>query len=154
MRTAASAPVAALAAMSQEHAVTSRAARRGVATEDGRPRMKYLARALPLLALSISVAGVLAATPASAQPQAPSYLAGSVQLINNNGRVYYQKSCTYRGGSVSPPTKLSNGCAVRVWLYQYSNDTGYTLCVNPRSTTGAFARTYRAYWVSSNSANC
>jgi hypothetical protein len=118
--------------------------------------MKKLAKTMSILALAVPAAGVLAVGPASAAAVAPpvNYKAGYVTLTNASGGIAQSNDCSYRGGSMSPPKYAANGCAVRVWLYQNSNDSGYTLCINPRSSTGALGRSYRAYWVSSNSAKC
>jgi hypothetical protein len=118
--------------------------------------MKMFAKAVSILVLAAPAVGVLAVGSASAAPAMPlvNYKAGYVTLTNASGQISQRNECTYRGGSMSPPKYVANGCAVRVWLYQNSNDSGYTLCVNPRSSTGALGRTYRAYWVSSNSAKC
>ena len=118
--------------------------------------MKTFVKAVSILALAVPAVGVLAVGSASAAPVVPlvNYRAGYVTLTNASGQISQRNACTYRGGSMSPPKYVANGCAVRVWLYQNSNDSGYTLCVNPRYSTGALGRTYRSYWVSSNSANC
>jgi hypothetical protein len=118
--------------------------------------MKVFAKIIPILALAIPAAGVLIPGSASALAIVPNvnYRAGYVTLTNASGQISQRNPCTYRGGSMSPPKYVANGCAVRVWLYQNSNDTGYTLCINKRSSTGALGRTYRSYWVSNNSANC
>jgi hypothetical protein len=84
--------------------------------------------------------------PASATALIPlvNYKAGYVALTNASGGIAQRKACTYRGGSMSPPKYVANGCAVRVWLYQNSNDSGsYHLCINPRSSTGALGRGLR-----------
>ncbi|HLH57648.1 MAG TPA: hypothetical protein VKV33_00720 [Streptosporangiaceae bacterium] len=119
--------------------------------------MKTFAKAASILALAVPAVGVLAAGPASATALIPlvNYKAGYVTLTNASGGIAQRNACTYRGGSMSPPKYVANGCAVRVWLYQNSNDSGsYNLCINPRSSTGALGREYRSYWVSSNSAKC
>jgi hypothetical protein len=118
--------------------------------------MKTFAKTVSILALAIPAVGVAAVGSASAAPAVPlvNYKAGYVTLTNASGQISQRNDCTYRGGSMSPPLYIANGCAVRVWMYQNSNDTGYNLCVNPRSSTGALGRTYRSYWVSSNSAKC
>lgn len=66
-----------------------------------------------------------------------------------------QRSCA--GGTssnINPPTYVSNGCGTRVWLYQYTSHTGYNLCVNPNTSDGHLGRSYKAFWVSFNTANC
>jgi hypothetical protein len=52
------------------------------------------------------------------------------------------------------PNQASNGCATRVWLYENSNSSGYTLCLNPHSDTGTLHRTYREFYVSVNASRC
>jgi hypothetical protein len=52
------------------------------------------------------------------------------------------------------PIQAQNGCAVRVWLYQNSNRTGYRLCLNRHTNTGNFHRTYREFFISNNSSPC
>jgi hypothetical protein len=50
-------------------------------------------------------------------------------------------------------TSVENYCNVRVWLAQYSNGTGYKLCVSP----GYFVTIYRSYrdvGISTNGSNC
>jgi hypothetical protein len=117
--------------------------------------LKKIAKAMPVLMLVFSAAGIPIAASASAQaiPQV-NYRAGYVTLTNSSGQISQRNECSYRGGSMSPPKYIANGCSTRVWMYQNSNDSGYSLCVNPRSSTGALGRSYRSYWVSNNSQNC
>ncbi len=49
--------------------------------------------------------------------------------------------------------KVSNGCEVRVWLYENSNETGYSLCVRG-SSNATIGRTYQSFWISQNTASC
>jgi hypothetical protein len=68
---------------------------------------------------------------------------------------YINWYCTHgNGSSINPPSYVSNDCATRVWLYQYTSHTGYTLCISPYSRTGYLQRTYKAFWVSSNYSGC
>jgi hypothetical protein len=47
-----------------------------------------------------------------------------------------------------------NGCNVRVWLAEYSNGTGYTLCLSPYSGQVPIYRSYEDIGVSTNGSSC
>jgi hypothetical protein len=57
-----------------------------------------------------------------------------------------------------PPlgTYVENYCNVRVWLAEYSNGTGYELCISPNGNSGQvyIYRSYRDMGVSTNGSNC
>jgi len=70
---------------------------------------------------------------------------------------------TCRAGNHQPPAWLSlgeqplqviNGCNVRVWLSQYSDGTGYKLCISPGDGPINIYRPYRNIGVSTNSSRC
>jgi len=52
------------------------------------------------------------------------------------------------------PENVLNGCNVRVWLAEYSNGTGYTLCLSPYSNTVPIYRPYEDIGVSTNGSSC
>ncbi len=60
--------------------------------------------------------------------------------------------------ALSDPAKgawVTNDCNVRVWLHQYSNGTGYNLCISPSPSATVFIyRSYQNIYVSTNGANC
>ena len=51
-------------------------------------------------------------------------------------------------------TSVVNNCTVRVWLYEYADGSGYTLCLNPTSATGTLNRSYKRIYISGNKSNC
>jgi hypothetical protein len=86
----------------------------------------------------------------------PQYISGNVTFENSAGEIFESASCA-EGTSGSMPTRpyyAENGCGTRVWLYEYTSHTGYTLCLNKDSNTGYLQRSYKSFWVSFNSANC
>ena len=125
--------------------------------------------------LSLAGAFGIAATPASATTAAVNAKAAAIS-IDQAGASKAPAACPVENGffstwdstcagtlwscahgtssSLFPPMFASNGCGTRVWLYQNSNRTGYTLCITKGTATGHLNRTYRAFWVSSNTANC
>jgi hypothetical protein len=48
---------------------------------------------------------------------------------------------------------VQNNCDVRVWMYQNTNETGYNICVNPK-TGEDINRTYYSIYISTNTAKC
>ena len=52
------------------------------------------------------------------------------------------------------PLKVLSGCNVRVWLSQYSNGTGYKLCISPFDGPINIYRPYRDIGVSTNPNRC
>jgi hypothetical protein len=92
---------------------------------------------------------------AASRNAVPAYITGLVTFENSAGVIYGEASCTEgNSGSMSPPSYAENGCGTRVWLYEYTSHTGYTLCLDPYSNTGYLHRSYKSFWVSFNSADC
>ena len=52
------------------------------------------------------------------------------------------------------PEYVSNGCSTRTWLYQNRNETGYSLCLRPNSTTGHLNRSYQSFRVVASTKTC
>jgi hypothetical protein len=88
------------------------------------------------------------------------YVVGYVRLWYTGGRngtipcEYTHRSTRFAPGSGNWPTEAGNGCSTRVWLYQYADYTGATLCLNPHTNTGTLHSTWRRYRVTSNPARC
>jgi hypothetical protein len=92
---------------------------------------------------------------AASRSTVPDYIEGLVTFENGSGEIYAEASCAKgNSGSVSPPSYAENGCGTRVWLYEYTSHTGYTLCLDRYSNTGYLHRSYKSFWVSFNSAAC
>jgi hypothetical protein len=49
--------------------------------------------------------------------------------------------------TILPPEWVSNGCTTRVRLFQYQNETGYSLCLRPNTSTGHLHRGYNSFRV-------
>jgi hypothetical protein len=52
------------------------------------------------------------------------------------------------------PLYVSDGCSVRVWVYQGPGRSGYNLCITDGTSTGRLSRTYTYFWISSNRTPC
>jgi hypothetical protein len=143
----------------------------GLHTAGSWKKMIFLMAALGLL-LAVQLTGMSAAS------AAPSHPASYVTQLNGAhpdttpsgqfevgdpyyGNDFWFMNCT--AGNHSAPPHLSSPtpgstfvhsyCNVRVWLAQYSNGTGYKLCVSP----GDFVIIYRSYrdiGVSTNGSHC
>jgi hypothetical protein len=97
----------------------------------------------------------------SAPPDATlRYVNGAVSFGYSNGRWATAACSEGNSGSTRPssswpwPNRAGNGCAVRVWLYEYADYTGATLCLNPRTDTGILHQTWRRFRVTSNTSRC
>jgi hypothetical protein len=100
----------------------------------------------------------------SLRTNAPQIPATRCPFIPGHFVVYYNSGCTsnnewqcHSGTSSSlsqRPYNVSNSCSYRVWLYQYSNLTGDTLCITRGTRTGYLQRVWRAFWISFNTSNC
>jgi hypothetical protein len=78
--------------------------------------------------------------------------------------IFYGSDCSEEGqwacsdtgviniGSI--PLYASNGCEVRVWLYEGPGKDGYNLCLTGPTQTGRLSRTYENFWISTNYAAC
>ena len=44
--------------------------------------------------------------------------------------------------------EVLNGCSYRIWLDQYANGSGYSLCIKADSSTGALHRNYKRLYMS------
>jgi hypothetical protein len=121
-----------------------------------------------LLAIALGVAGASAAAAmparaatmpavhATAQPNAPEAPQVSVRYVTFVYSDGADAAVCFNGqeDSILAPEYVSNGCTTRVWLYQYSNETGYSLCLRPNSTTGHLNRTYHSFRVVASSKTC
>lgn len=111
--------------------------------------------AAPVHASVPSIASHALRTGAAANPATCNNYSGHFNIYYGYCGSPDKRSCA--GGTsttINPPTYVSNGCGTRVWLYEYTSHTGYTLCVNPNTSDGHLGRSYKAFWVSSNGANC
>jgi hypothetical protein len=83
-------------------------------------------------------------------------------FVYANGSTYTVADQPGRRDSTKPATEPGNGwpieainhCSTRVWLYQYADYTGATLCLNPNTHTGTLYSTWRRFYISTNSAPC
>ncbi len=92
---------------------------------------------------------------AASRSAIPDYITGLVTFENGAGEIYGDASCAEgNSGSMSPPSYAENGCGTRVWLYEYTSHTGYTLCLDKYSNTGYLHRSYKSFWVSFNTSEC
>jgi hypothetical protein len=132
-------------------------------------RWKTVRVALLTMALGVGGVSVAAAVPASAattpanasvhvasqlqSPKVPDPAVRYVTFIDSTGSEVAE---CFAGNedSILAPEYVSNGCTTRVWLYQYRDETGYSLCLRPNSTTGHLGRSYHSFRIVSNSANC
>ena len=60
------------------------------------------------------------------------------------------------GSSLFGVTAVANGCGTRVWLHQYSDGSGWSYCVSPRSytTLPGWAQWPQELLISANTAGC
>jgi hypothetical protein len=134
-------------------------------------QMRWKRIKLALLAIALGTAGAsfAAALPASAAtvpasagihvvaqpntPKVPEVAVRYVTFVDANGT---QVAVCFAGNedSITAPEYVSNGCNTRVWIYQYSDETGYSLCLRPNSTTGHLGREYHSFRIVSNRASC
>ena len=105
-----------------------------------------------ILAVAASALGVLAVTalPASAS--------NDVRIYTNTMPAggYDSYACTWGKpykAIADPAYSIVNNCSVRIWLYQYSDGTGYNYCVSPGATLDP-NRLYIRMWISYNTSNC
>jgi hypothetical protein len=127
------------------------------------------------LLLSMQVTGISAASAATSHQAAPVAQSHQAQpAITPSGTFHYAYPCTYgfcynsincTAGNHAAPANMKRGtqdsfvlndCNVRVWLAQYSNGTGYTLCLSPNAGT-VRVWLYRAFadvGVSTNGSHC
>ena len=135
--------------------------------------MRWKTVRIALLTMALGVGGVsaAAAVPASAattsanapvhvasqsqsqSPEAPDPGVRYVTFVDSTGSEIAE---CFAGNedSILAPEYVSNGCTTRVWLYQYRDETGYSLCLRPNSTTGHLGRSYHSFRIVSNNANC
>jgi hypothetical protein len=68
----------------------------------------------------------------------------------------HEYGCNYgdQGNMAYAPLYVTNGCAVRVWIYQGGGRHGYSLCISNGIKTGRLGRIYTYYWVSNNITDC
>jgi hypothetical protein len=69
-----------------------------------------------------------------------------------SGDIPYE--CSGSGYMAYDPDYVSNGCSVRVWIYETGVRAGYNLCISPHSATGLLGRAYSYAWTSSNTSSC
>ena len=141
----------------------------------GSSRKVILALAALGLLLGLQLMGMSAAGAATSHPAVPVAQTHQAQLDTTpSGTFYYAYPCTYgfcynsincTAGNHTAPGNLRagtqgsfvlNDCNVRVWLAQYSNGTGYKLCLSPNAGT-IRVWIYRAYadvGVSTNGSHC
>jgi hypothetical protein len=141
----------------------------------GPSRKVILALSILGLLISLQITQISAADAATSHPAAPiAQTHQSQPATTPSGTFTYAYPCTYgfcynyincTAGNHTAPANMRagtqdafvlNGCNVRVWLSQYSNGTGYNLCLSPNAgTTRVWL--YRAFadvGVSTNSAHC
>jgi hypothetical protein len=127
-------------------------------------KMRWKRVKVALLAIALGVAGAsfAAAVPASAAttsitehdvPKIPNPAVRYVTFVDNTGSEIAE---CFNGNedSILAPQYVSNGCTTRVWLYQYSDETGYSLCLRPNSTTGHLGREYHSFRIVSSKKSC
>ena len=138
-------------------------------------RKAILALAALGLLLGIQLTGMSAASATTSHPAVPAAQTHQAQPNTTpSGTFHYAYPCTYgfcynsincTAGNHAAPANLRagtqdsfvlNDCNVRVWLAQYSNGTGYKLCLSPNAGT-IRVWIYRAYadvGVSTNGSHC
>ena len=149
----------------------------GLHTAGSWKKIVFVMAGLGLL-LGLQLTGISAANAAPGQPAAPVAQAQQAQpdtVPSGTFRVFYPTEppggyvylhCTASdegnnpapGQLVHPQTGIGveNLCSVRVWLAEYSNGTGYELCLSPNGDSG-FVNIYRSYQdvgISTNGSNC
>jgi hypothetical protein len=81
------------------------------------------------------------------------YLTFTYPSTSAGTRCVYNSVGSTKWGT-SWPTAAQNGCQTRVWLYQYANRTGHTLCLSPFTNTGRLNSTWRSFFISLNPSRC
>ena len=129
---------------------------------------RFLLNAISVALLVLPAATVMIAQPAQASPARTAVAASPVQaaatshwyytLNCTGGRCTTTVACTTGGHAVNfqpggDPT-VTNDCAVRIWLHQNRNGTGYNLCISPGTGTGTLKRIYLDAQVTTNKARC
>jgi hypothetical protein len=119
--------------------------------------MSRIMKSLATFTAAASVIGAAALT-ASAPPAAAS--TAQVQLFGTSGNQNF--ICTPPGTHgiqqllLFGITAVTNQCGTRVWLHQFSNGSGWSYCVSPRSAVllPAWAEFAAQLLVSQNTAHC
>jgi hypothetical protein len=114
--------------------------------------MKRLAKFTAAASLVSAAAITASVLPASAAPE--------LQLFGTSGNQYI--ICTPPGthgiqtGQLLGMTGVTNGCNTRAWFHEFSNGSGWSYCVSPRSAVlvPAWAEFPQQVLVSQNTAAC
>lgn len=98
-------------------------------------------------------------TPAAAQAkrvQCPVVLHRFTTYSPDCGSVSGSRACSIgnQGNFTIIPHYAANGCIYRVWLYSGDNETGSTLCLSPRTSTGFLAVFRLSFRIVSNQNPC
>src|SRR5580692_280963 len=122
-----------------------------------------------MMLVAPAAAALLAATPAA---QAASRIAGSAAadpapiaglvVVCTPGDCYPAASTfecapghSYGSSGVTVSgMEVLNGCSYRIWLDQYADGSGYSLCIKADSSTGALHRNYKRLYMSGSQPAC
>lgn len=124
--------------------------------------------ARPVTAAQASTAAALHAASTHQQQRLRAPAASFPCVKTSNLVSIYYSNCTRQtamecqpgdGTRMSDPGYVWNGCAFRVWIYQYPGGggpgSGYNMCISPGTgNTSALQKAYTWAWLSSNTSAC